>query len=487
MIENTANDNLNVSLGAKNIGCTSDNQNTNSYKDALKHRSQYLKSSDNSSDVSISGSTINFKDALHAIEQLVQYQKEPKQFLNDIARVYVETLKVDGVCIFESNINGNIKPLAYYTYQSNVQCSMQTLQDIKDHSDLLNPAVLSSIPSMTKALEKDRSVKVWQIPSSEENIRYAISLPLIYDASTICAITLLSTDAQFFSSKRVNMFQIVTYLAASFLINIRQGKALAEKETEQISLQDEIRKLEDKTGSHQRTTDGGFEDAYKELEALSYSISHDLRAPLRAVHSNCEWLNTHYTANLDAGGCRVLQQITASSEYMEKLLDGLLEFSKSVQAELRCSLIDMTALARTVSNELVATERDSSSISISIKPLLKAYGDQTLIHQVWYNLLSNAFKFTQHKQKREVEIDSNQLNGEIIYCVSDNGAGFDMQYADRLFSAFHRLHGIEEFEGTGVGLAIVHRIIKRHGGRVWAEGKIDNGARFYFTIPKKVE
>jgi len=180
-----------------------------------------------------------------------------------------------------------------------------------------------------------------------------------------------------------------------------------------------------------------------------------------------------------------LQQITASSEHMEKLLDGLLEFSKVVQIDLQQSLIDMTILVRTVIDELLKCEGDSSSLSISVLPLLPAYGDPTLIRQVWYNLLSNAFKYTRYKQKREVTVDSRPFNGGVEYCVSDNGIGFDMQYVDRLFGAFHRLHVAEEFEGTGVGLAIVHRIIQKHGGQVWGEGKVDNGARFYFTLPKK--
>jgi light-regulated signal transduction histidine kinase (bacteriophytochrome) len=169
---------------------------------------------------------------------------------------------------------------------------------------------------------------------------------------------------------------------------------------------------------------------------------------------------------------------------MEKLLDGLLEFSKVVRLDQQQSLIDMTTLVHTVIDELLKCESGSSSLSVTIQPLLPAYGDITLIRQVWYNLLSNAFKYTRSKQKREVIIDSLSFNGGVKYCVSDNGVGFDMQYVDRLFGAFHRLHAAEEFEGTGVGLAIVQRIVRRHGGQVWAEGKVDNGARFYFTLPK---
>jgi light-regulated signal transduction histidine kinase (bacteriophytochrome) len=195
-------------------------------------------------------------------------------------------------------------------------------------------------------------------------------------------------------------------------------------------------------------------------------------------------LSTQSAAKLDIEGHALVQQITASSEHMEKLLDGLLEFSKVVQLNPQQSLIDMTTLVRTVIDELLKCEGGSSSLSVAVQPLLPAYGDATLLHQVWYNLLSNAFKYTRYKQKREVIIESHPFDGGVKYCVSDNGVGFDMQYVDRLFGAFHRLHAAEEFEGTGVGLAIVQRIVRRHGGQVWAEGKVDNGARFYFTLPK---
>ncbi len=226
---------------------------------------------------------------------------------------------------------------------------------------------------------------------------------------------------------------------------------------------------------------------HNELEALSYSISHDLRGPLAAIRNIGEWLSEQNAATLDTEGRTMITRIIASSDQMEKLLDGLLAFSRVVRLAPRHSPIDMTSLAGAVVDELLGREIDPSSIAITIKPLPAAYGDATLIRQVWNNLLANAFKFTQYRQKREVEIGSYQFGEDAVYCVSDNGVGFDMQYVDRLFKAFHRLHGEEEFKGTGVGLAIVRRIIQRHNGRVWAEGREDKGARFYFTLPRTQE
>ena len=205
------------------------------------------------------------------------------------------------------------------------------------------------------------------------------------------------------------------------------------------------------------------------------------------MQNNCKWLCAKHITNLDQEGQLLLHQIVTSSENLEKLLDGLLAFSKVIQINTRQSLIDMTTLVHNVIDELLKCESGSSSISINVHTLMPAYGDAILIRQVWYNLLSNAFKYTRYKQKREVTIDSHPFNGGAKYCVSDNGIGFDMQYVDQLFCAFHRLHVAEEFEGTGVGLAIVQRIVRRHGGQVWAESKVDIGARFYFTLPKTNE
>jgi len=242
--------------------------------------------------------------------------------------------------------------------------------------------------------------------------------------------------------------------------------------------------IQNEVVSNQHPVNSNVEDVFNELEALSYSISHDLRAPLRAIHNNCEWLSNRHSTSFNTKESYLLQQIMKSSEQMENLLDGLLEFSKLVKSTPKYSMINMTIIVQKVIDELLENEAASSTFIVKLHQLLPVYGDEILIRQVWYNFLSNAFKFTRYKERKEVEIESNFNNGEIVYYVRDNGVGFDMQYVNCLFGVFRRLHEIEEFEGTGVGLAIVKRIIERHGGRVWAEGKVDNGARFYFALPK---
>jgi PAS domain S-box-containing protein len=224
--------------------------------------------------------------------------------------------------------------------------------------------------------------------------------------------------------------------------------------------------------------------ANKELEAFSYSVSHDLRAPLRAIDGYTRILVEDYEANLDEEGKRVCGVISAEARRMGQLIDDLLAFSRLGRKEMYSSKIDMEALAASVFNELIkAEERERIDFQIATLPAMK--GDTSLIRQVWINLLANAIKFTSKKDRAVIEVGSQLSKDELIYYVHDNGAGFDMEYANKLFGVFQRLHSENEFDGTGVGLAIVQRIIRRHSGRVWAEGEVEKGATFYFALPRK--
>jgi PAS domain S-box-containing protein len=222
----------------------------------------------------------------------------------------------------------------------------------------------------------------------------------------------------------------------------------------------------------------------KELEAFSYSVSHDLRAPLRAIDGYTRILVEDYEANLDAEGKRVCGVISAEARRMGQLIDDLLAFSRLGRKEIYSSNIDMKALVVSVLNDLLKDE-DRARIDFHITRLPPTHADASLMRQVWVNLLSNAIKFTSKKERAMIEVGSKSSKDEIVYYVRDTGAGFDMEYANKLFGVFQRLHGESEFEGTGVGLAIVQRIIRRHGGHVWAEGEVDKGATFYFALHRK--
>ena len=233
--------------------------------------------------------------------------------------------------------------------------------------------------------------------------------------------------------------------------------------------------------TNRKKSEEQLQDVNKELEAFSYSISHDLRAPLRAINGFSKILQEDYTSKLDADGISTLDAIMNNSKKMGILIDDLLAFSRLGRKEISTSEINMTALVKSVKEEELAD--NTNEIEFLIHALPPAKGDQALIKQVWVNLISNAIKYSKHKPKPNIEIGSYSKDHEIIYFVKDNGVGFDMQYYDKLFGVFQRLHSSEEFEGTGVGLAIVQKIVDRHNGTVWAESKLNEETCFYFSLP----
>jgi light-regulated signal transduction histidine kinase (bacteriophytochrome) len=224
-----------------------------------------------------------------------------------------------------------------------------------------------------------------------------------------------------------------------------------------------------------------FEAANKELEAFSYSVSHDLRSPLRTMDGFSQALVEDYGPQLPEEGRRYLQTIREGAQRMGALIDDLLEFARLSQLALKKQAVDMDMLVRTVLEELDPLEQERK-IEIRRGELPPCLGDPALLKQVWLNLISNALKYTRKCKAAIVEIRCARVNGANTYFVRDNGTGFDMQYAHKLFGVFQRLHRAEDYEGTGVGLAIVQRVVHRHGGRVWAEAAVDRGATFYFTL-----
>jgi PAS domain S-box-containing protein len=226
-----------------------------------------------------------------------------------------------------------------------------------------------------------------------------------------------------------------------------------------------------------------LEAANKELESFSYSVSHDLRAPLRAVDGYARMLEDDYAQTLDAEGRRLLGVVRAEALRMGRLIDDLLAFSRLGRIAVSDVQVPMAELARECAADLGPAH---PAARINIGSLPAARGDRALLRQVWANLLGNALKYSAKAPEPRIEIAGRATNGECCYSVKDNGAGFDMRYYDKLFGVFQRLHDAKEFEGTGVGLAIVQRIVSRHGGRVWAEGKTGEGAVFHFALPEKL-
>ncbi len=221
--------------------------------------------------------------------------------------------------------------------------------------------------------------------------------------------------------------------------------------------------------------------ANKELESFSYSVSHDMRAPLRAIHGYSRMLKEDCETSLSQESHRLINNIITNTIKMGRLIDELLTFSRLGRKELVVVSIPMHQMVVNHCKE-ISQENPDRSIDFRIDKLLPGHGDSAALKQVWINLISNAVKYSGGTKTAIIKISSKVQGDEIIYSIQDNGAGFDMRYADKLFGVFQRLHTEEEFEGTGVGLAIVHRIVSKHGGRVWADGKVGEGSTFYFTL-----
>lgn len=257
------------------------------------------------------------------------------------------------------------------------------------------------------------------------------------------------------------------------LANLELQAQIAERERVEQELRRVNEMLETRTAE--------LEALNKELELFSYSVSHDLRAPLRGIAGFSKVLQEDYSSQLDAAGQGYLNRITTAADRMGNLIDSLLELSRLSRSEPKQQEVDLTQLARTVLRDLQERE-PQREVEVTVKENALASGDPQLLMIVLENLLGNAWKYTRKQERASIVFGFTTFEGEATYYVQDNGAGFDMSFSSKLFGVFQRLHTHQEFEGIGIGLATVQRIIHRHGGRIWAEGEVDKGATFYFTL-----
>jgi light-regulated signal transduction histidine kinase (bacteriophytochrome) len=265
---------------------------------------------------------------------------------------------------------------------------------------------------------------------------------------------------------------------------VAANRALDLKMREARESEASLRRLSEELEQRVRSRTRQLEDTMTDLEAFNFSVSHDLRAPIGAVLNFVGILDEEYGAQLPPAGHELVSRIRGSAERTIGLLEGLLKLSLAGRAELEIEPLDMTALAREAFAQARGGVGDEEELEFVVGPLPPARGDRSLIGNVFVNLLGNAVKYTRGREKRRIVVsgDSNGTAAANVYSVSDNGVGFDDRHASKLFGAFERLHPPDRFEGAGVGLAIVARIVQRHGGRVWAEGRPEQGATFFFSL-----
>ena len=298
-------------------------------------------------------------------------------------------------------------------------------------------------------------------------IHVYLVMPMIAGGELIGAVSFGGATREF-PAEQVSVAQEV---ATQFAIAIVQARLYGRVKQHADELESRVR---------ERTSE--LQAANEELESFSYSVSHDLRAPLRAIDGYSKLLEENCKGKLDPEGQRFLRVIRKSGQKMGALIDDLLAFSRLGRAPMATLPVNMNGLVQEVLQDLQVSEAENPP-QIAVETLPPAYGDRALLRQVWTNLLANAVKFSRENHHPVIEVGARKGGAETVYTIRDNGAGFDMRYYDKLFGVFQRLHSNDEFPGTGVGLAIVQRVVTRHGGRVWAEGKPREGATFYFALP----
>lgn len=262
----------------------------------------------------------------------------------------------------------------------------------------------------------------------------------------------------------------------------RPLRKLSEESDRRTRAENEIREINLRLEEKVRQRTRQFEEANREMEAFIYSVNHELRAPLRTLKSFIDILTEESAKGLDDEGLRILGIIRSNAEQMQVLIDDLHSLSNITKNSLKITHIDMTSMVKALCHE-VQTFSNNRDTKFVIGSIPDADADNTLIKQVWINLINNAVKFSGKRSDPTITITGSKKGNELVYSIMDNGIGFNPAYTDKLFGAFNRLHSRTDFEGTGIGLSVVRRIIHRHGGRVWAESEPDKGATFWFTLP----
>ena len=410
-----------------------------------------------------------------ADEAIVRIRQRLPLF-EQVCRVLVEQGRLRMAWVGEIDNEGWIVPVAHAgAVQGYLDSIRISVLDVAEGRGPTGMAARERDHVFTTDIATDERMAPWRDAALAREFRSCAGFPLVVEDRCVAVLTAYASELGFFDEEEVKLFD---GLAADLSFAL---EAMARDERRR-AVEDKLRRLSEELERRVQERTQELRAANADLEAFSYSVSHDLRAPLRAIDGFSRVLLSRYADRLDADGRHALERVRAGSERMGVLIDAMLGLSRLGRRPLELGDVDLSALAAEVVEELRAGEPERD-VEVLIEPDVSAVGDKELLRVVLQNLLGNAFKFTSQQPHARVQFGRTEHASQAAIFVRDNGVGFDMNYADRLFRPFDRLHSESEFSGTGIGLATVQRVIARHGGRVWAQGAIGDGATFYFTLP----
>ncbi|MGE5300045.1 MAG: ATP-binding protein [Acidobacteriota bacterium] len=416
---------------------------------------------------------------LSKINEAIVRIRKAEELYEEVCRIAVEDglLRMAWIGL-KDPVTLEVKPVARWGDEGGYLDTIRVVAaDVPEGKGPTGRAVFEGKHFICSDIEVDPLMRPWKEKALSHGFRSSAAFPLRIGQDAIGAFTIYSEKPSFFTGEEIELFLSMAgdvSFAIDFIENERRRRAV------EAALRDLNEELERKV--KERTA--GLEEAYREMEAFSYSVSHDLRSPLRIINGFAQAVLEDYGDKLDDKGKDLLKIIGTNAIRMDRLINGLLDLSRIGRQEMNVAEIDMEKMAKALCNDIGGT-LSGRKVLFAVQPLPSVRGDAVLLRQVFENLLSNAVKFTRKRQEAVIEIGGRKDGREHVYFVRDNGVGFSMQYADKLFRVFQRLHNVKEFEGTGIGLSIVHRIVQKHGGRIWAEAKAKEGATFYVALPGK--